>query len=128
MERLDTVAEHRRDCCREYAAALGDIGDLVMPAAEATQPLYYFPVLVDNKFELLERARKRLIELVAWPTRTPIYPLEHAEDLVRYGYESGSCPEAERIARRLVGLPTHLRITPGTRRRVASLFAGGGQT
>lgn len=127
LERLDGVAAHRKRCCEDYARALGGREDVLLPAEGTDQPLYYFPVLVADKFEVLRRARGRLVELVAWPTRTPIYPVERMEDLARYGYRTGSCPEAERVAGHLIGLPTHPRVSAKTRQKVVSLFSDGAQ-
>ena len=56
-------------------------------------------------------AKKSGVEIIPWPGTTPIYPLENPDELIQLGYESGSCPNAEWIAGRLVGLPTHLGMT-----------------
>ena len=73
---------------------------------ERREPLYFFPVLTLEKERLLDAARARHLELVAWPIRTPIYPVESESALPRYAYMPGSCPRAEELARCLVGLPT----------------------
>jgi dTDP-4-amino-4,6-dideoxygalactose transaminase len=97
---------------------LRDLKDFMLPTADGSLPLYYFPILLQEKESLLHHARKRHIELIAWPTRTPIYPLDNARDLLAYGYEPGRCPMAEDVAAKLVGLPTHSRITASDRRRI----------
>jgi dTDP-4-amino-4,6-dideoxygalactose transaminase len=50
-----------------------------------------------------------------------MYPLERLEALRQYGYEPGSCPVAEEIASRLIGLPTEQDITAEYRRRISAL-------
>jgi dTDP-4-amino-4,6-dideoxygalactose transaminase len=122
-------ADHRRLCCEEYARALSDptrniAESLQLVPISAAHPLFYFPVLANNKRELLSEARTRRIEVIAWPTSTPIYPIEHARELRAYGYEPGCCPVAEDVAGRLIGLPTHMQITPSDRRRIVTLLAG----
>lgn len=125
--RLETLVAHLRHCCAEYAKALCERSspdfDLI-PAVknEVAQPLYYFPILARNKPGLLRAAQSRHVELVAWPLSAPIYPLERTNDLRNYGYEPGVCPVAEAIAERLVGLPTHSRMTDAERRRVIELL------
>jgi dTDP-4-amino-4,6-dideoxygalactose transaminase len=68
-------------------------------------------VLTENKNGLLAAAKRSRVEIIPWPGTTPIYPLEHPDELIQLGYESGSCPNAEWIAGQLVGLPTHLGMT-----------------
>jgi perosamine synthetase len=122
LDRVAAIAQHRRLCCVEYRNALSGIKDLDLPAARTSQPLYYFPVFVRNKERLLEKARKKHIEIIAWPRKTPIYPVQRLGDLQRYGYEPGSCPVAEKVALKLVGLPTHEKITSSTQSRIIDLL------
>jgi dTDP-4-amino-4,6-dideoxygalactose transaminase len=122
MSRLQGVKHHRALCCREYAAALGGMAAVGTITGTDPGPLYYFPVLVDRKEELLRNARSRRIQLVPWPIRTPIYPVEDESALPRYGYVAGSCPIAEQVARRLIGLPTDLTIGPAHRQAALDLL------
>jgi dTDP-4-amino-4,6-dideoxygalactose transaminase len=108
LREIDTIVAHRRLCAEEYAAALSTVDGITLPCLASPQPLYYFPVLVDDKDALLREARRQRVELIAWPVRTPIYPIERHEELAQLGYERGSNPVAEDVARRLVGLPTDL--------------------
>jgi dTDP-4-amino-4,6-dideoxygalactose transaminase len=117
-------ADHRRAACEAYREALTERPGLSMPAPVTDEPLLYFPVLVPHKSALLAEARRRHLEIVAWPGSTPIYPIERADALNRYGYAPGSCPGAERVARSLVGLPTDPRISPPHRARIIDLVAG----
>lgn len=130
LQGVRLLAAHRRGCGEEYERALRELRGLGLIAGAAEEPLYYFPVLVSRKRALLQEARRRRIEAVAWPLHAPIYPLERTEDLGQYGYVPGSCPVAEDVAARLVGLPTRREATPGHRRRVVDLLirhaAGGG--
>jgi dTDP-4-amino-4,6-dideoxygalactose transaminase len=119
---LERIVEHRRAACRDYAAALANVPGLELPIADSGRPLYYFPVFVERKDELLETARRRRIELVAWPIKTVIYPIEDAALLPNYGYLPGSCPVAERVAGKLVGLPTDQVTTPRHRAAVVDLL------
>jgi len=126
MRRVRSWIEQRRACCAEYAEALTGEESLVLPANGSAEPLYYFPVLVERKDALLELARRRRVPVVPWPISTPIYPIVRVEDLAEYGYTLGSCPVAEDVARRLVGLPTDARMTPDVRRRVIRLLRDHG--
>jgi len=121
LSSVESLAAHRRLCCAEYRQALGDLDGLRLPPADVRQPLYYFPVLVERKEELLNAARTRQIEIIAWPMRAPIYPIVDIESLHQYGYRPGSCPVAEEVAAKLVGLPTHARMAAEHRARVIDL-------
>ncbi len=124
LRRIEDLASHRRLCCAEYARDLSAANNLKLASVNAEQPLYYFPILAPNKPELLRQAQARHVELIAWPAKAPIYPFESAQDLRAYGYEPGACPVAEDVAAKLVGLPTHSKITAEHRRRIISLLMG----
>jgi hypothetical protein len=95
---------------------------LEMPCAGSTEPLYFFPVLVKRKEELLRKARRKRLELIAWPLKEPIYPVETESQLSTYGYEPGSCPVAETVSRHLIGLPTDVRTGARHRQAVIELL------
>ena len=122
LKQVDTIVAHRRLCCAEYAAALSGTPNLTLPCPTPENPLYCFPVLVRGKEALLRKARRQRIELIPWPMRTPIYPVEKENELPRYGYQPGSCPVAEGVARRLVGLPTDLATRASQRAAVVELL------
>jgi dTDP-4-amino-4,6-dideoxygalactose transaminase len=119
---LEQVVRHRRLCTADYASAITDMRHVEVATVDTSLPLYYFPVLVRDKPTLLQSARRQRIELIAWPRRTPIYPIDDASRLSAYGYEPGRCPVAESVAARLVGLPTHSRITARHRTRLMTLL------
>ena len=95
---------------------------------EVRGPLYYFPLRVADKPGLLALARRRRIEIVAWPIRFPIYPVEVEAELAALGYDPGRCPVAERVGETLVGLPTTAGDDQAEMERVVALVkdAGGG--
>ncbi len=122
LDRLAELAAHRQACCADYDAALGTpAAGWEIPPAAATQPLLYFPVLTSRKRMALDAAKSRRLPIIPWPGSTPIYPLERLEALRSYGYEPGSCPVAESVASRLIGLPTEPDITADHRRRIAAV-------
>jgi dTDP-4-amino-4,6-dideoxygalactose transaminase len=118
---LEAAVAHRREACARYSGALRRLDGIALPCLDSPLPLYYFPVLVPGKDALLAWARRRLIQIVAWPIRTTIYPVETEASLRQYGYEPGSCGVAENVATRLVGLPTDPSISVRHLRRVTGL-------
>jgi dTDP-4-amino-4,6-dideoxygalactose transaminase len=111
LKKINHIVDHRQHCCSMYAEALKGSDDLHLPVFNRNQPLHYFPILVERKQELLAKARKKRIEIIPWPIKTPIYPIENEKLLLKYGYRPGTCPVAENIASRLIGLPTHTKVT-----------------
>ncbi|HSA54618.1 MAG TPA: DegT/DnrJ/EryC1/StrS family aminotransferase [Gemmatimonadaceae bacterium] len=114
------VARHRAASCVWYASALGECSTLAS-TSPAGEGLYYFPVMVRRKQDLLREASRRGVEIVPWPVTTPIYPVTDVEQLGRYGYVSGTCPVAEEVAAGLVGLPTDPRVSGKERERAVAL-------
>jgi dTDP-4-amino-4,6-dideoxygalactose transaminase len=106
MASVDAEALHRRRRCLDYSAAMRGWDEVALPCVDMDRPLYFFPVLVRDKDDLLQRAKRRRIEMVAWPLHAPIYPVMDVHELRAYHYQSGSCPVAEDVAARIVGLPT----------------------
>ena len=115
-------AANRQSNCADYDKALQGIKDLKTPCAGASEPLYYFPALIKEKDDLLREARRRLIEIIPWPMRTPIYPVERESELLAYGYRPGSCPVAEETARCLIGLPTASKVDQRRRDALITLL------
>ncbi len=122
LAEIEAIVRHRRLCCEDYASGLRRIRAVEVPQLVPRQPLFYFPVLVRDKPGFLKRARKRHLEIIAWPLGTPMYPVERKEDLARYGYQPGSCPIAENVADRLVGLPTDFAATAAKRKAALELI------
>jgi len=126
VERLPAIAAHRRACCDDYRARLSQqpgSPSIELPPIVNGQPLLYFPVLTGRKTATLEAARARRLPIIPWPGSTVVYPVERRDALRSYGYEPGSCPVAESIASRLIGLPTDLDITVNHRQRITVLVA-----
>lgn len=122
MRKIPALAEQRRACCNEYAHALESTPGITRPLDAGSAPLYYYPVLIERKPELLQRARRQRVEIIPWPIAAPVYPLEDIQAMAMFGYRPGDCPVAESVATRLVGLPTHEKITERVRNKVIALL------
>jgi dTDP-4-amino-4,6-dideoxygalactose transaminase len=118
LARADEWTRQRRACCDDYRSLLAGCGGLLLPGFDTRRPLYYFPVRTRRKQDVLKQARRRRIELIAWPNRTPIYPVETIARLRAYGLDPAACPVAAELAGELIGLPTHDKITPRHRREI----------
>ena len=105
--------EHRRRLSRLYDRSIVGLQHVrAMPTAPKSC-LYYTPILIEDKPRMLATARRHRRELIAWPISFPIFPIENREELAHCGYREGSCPNAERIARSLCGLPLDIDTETG---------------
>lgn len=99
FKRFDQIQQHRLSISKIYIRHfLKNASPLVL------QPYLRFPVLCENRDRLLGDLKKHQIFLGTWyevisPRGVPLSKL---------GYRRGSCPNAERIAAKIVNLPTQV--------------------
>lgn len=129
LRRVRAIARHSLALCAAYREALTDVPGLSLPLRDILRPLYYFPVLTrdsDAKERLVAAARHAHVELISWPAKAPIYPVLETAKLRRFGYEAGSCPVSEDLARRVICLPTHEKIDARQSQRIIELVTRQG--
>jgi len=68
-----------------------------------------FPMLVENRSELLNAARRSRIEIGDW-FNAPLHPAGCPPEV--FDYEAGMCPIAEAASSRVINLPTHQHTSP----------------
>lgn len=124
LDDVDRRVQHAAELAGMYHTALGALASIRRVTGAMDSPLYYYPVITSNKPALLEAARRRRLELIAWPLSTPIYPIERTVELEQSEYVPGSCPNAEAIATALCGLPVDLMATRHNAERLIELFRG----
>ncbi|MCB9882286.1 MAG: DegT/DnrJ/EryC1/StrS aminotransferase family protein [Planctomycetes bacterium] len=123
VKTLEERVRHALVCTADYSSQrFRAVPHIELPILDPSEPLHWFPVFTPRKEALLERARKRRVEIVPWPWKSPIYPLSRDEDLMALGLARGACPVAETVARELVGLPTHLKVDTGSRDRLLQVL------
>lgn len=111
--------EHRRQVTAQYDQALRASGWPIPPRLEGTSILRY-PVLVGNKEELLEKARRGQIELGSW-FETPLHPTPLAQH-AHFGYDVRQYSNAAQMAARVVNLPLHQWVSPAEAERIVEFF------
>jgi dTDP-4-amino-4,6-dideoxygalactose transaminase len=119
LAKMDVLFEHRKSITALYDRELAEQGRPALTRPEGSMLLRY-PVRASNKLELLDKAKKALVELGSW-FETPLHPLPLSEH-PRLGYRVGQCPNAERAARETVNLPLHSQVTPEEALRVLEFF------
>jgi dTDP-4-amino-4,6-dideoxygalactose transaminase len=110
---LDRDNAYRRQIAIWYDELLNSKKEIdlfpVLPGHEISQHLY--PIQVDDRDELM-----------VFLNAANIFPGVHYRintDYPMYRYAQGTCPNAERAAKRLISLPLHLKITRTDVERIA---------
>jgi dTDP-4-amino-4,6-dideoxygalactose transaminase len=115
MHRLEANLAHRRRLGALYDELLAQAGWPMTPLPASMDPvLVRYPVRVADKDKAVAGAPKARVELGTW-FECPLHPKETQMSL--YDYYAGMCPVAERAAREVVNLPTHVRAGPATAQR-----------
>ncbi|MDZ4296513.1 MAG: DegT/DnrJ/EryC1/StrS family aminotransferase [Patescibacteria group bacterium] len=123
FRRLEKFNEYRRGIAHYYETELMQLNERINNTPQHAQqetyrlPLVHegatpvwlrYPVCCANAAELLTAARKKGIYLGDW-YREVVAP--QGTDLATMGYHKGACPVAERMAERVINLPTYPRLS-----------------
>jgi dTDP-4-amino-4,6-dideoxygalactose transaminase len=112
FKKLERFNEHRRKIAKFYEENLK--GKFELPLAKKNEDVLAtflrFPILVSGDTdEISKAARKRRIYLDDGWRKTLIVPPD--TDISKMRYIFGSCPKAEKLAKMLLNLPTHINIS-----------------
>jgi len=114
FKKLKRFNNHRREIADFYIESLRNT-KFILPLnrnREDVQPTFIrFPILVENidTDKILEEARKRKIYLNDGWRKSPVVPPD--TDIKRMQYKRRSCPKAEKVAKNIINLPTHINIS-----------------
>ena len=109
LRQLESQTKHRVWVANQYRSHIANASVKHIPLEAGVAPVFgRYPMLVEDKPEWIEGAKKARVELADFYA-TPVHPLE-GDGLRRVGYEPGSCPNAEWIAKRVVSLPTGTQV------------------
>ncbi len=93
LKKFEQIQKQRATICQIYNKKISKLS------------LLRFPLLVENRDLILERARKQNIYLGQWYNQ-PVAP--KGIPLKRLGYQMGCCPVAEKICQQIINLPTNI--------------------
>ncbi|MBU4299567.1 aminotransferase class V-fold PLP-dependent enzyme [Patescibacteria group bacterium] len=124
FKKMEKFNGHRRRIANLYEIELKDAG-FVLPLAkplEGRKPVFMrYPILTNkNTDEILEKARKRKIYLDDGWRKTPLVPPD--TEIAKMEYNLGSCPRAEKIAKNIINLPTHINISQKDAKRITNFL------
>ncbi len=109
LQKFDRTQQQRAKICRVYSRFLKKSNQQLVIN---NRPLIRFPLLVNNRDEILAYAKERNIFLGTWYDQI-VAPKEL--DLGRVEYKSGSCPKAEETCQKIINLPTNISVNEAER-------------
>lgn len=109
MKLIDKFNDHRIEIANLYNEKLSSAKNISFPKSDPRSKniFLWYTILVPNKKELIEKARKNRIILGDWFPQI-IGPAEI--NLEKMGYKKRSCPVAEKVSSMCVNLPTNYRV------------------
>ena len=112
FKKLEKFISHQREIAKFYDKSLS------AAAPAARQPLFRpgriymrYSLLIENQNpdKILKKARRQKIFLDDGWRKTPIVPPDTNQ--AKMGYVLGSCPQAEKVAKHILNLPTHINVS-----------------
>lgn len=102
LKKLNRFNVNRKRISEYYFENLKDVG-LNMPARVPGAVWLRFPIFTKSASNLFAFLKKRKVLPGDW-YRKPVVPVFNLSDV---GYRKGSCPNAERLGRQIINLPTY---------------------
>jgi len=124
FKKLERFNEHRRKIAAFYEKELKRKGftlPLAKPFEKRLPTFMRYPVLVNEDTDrILAESRKQKIYLDDGWRKSPIVPPD--TDLKKMKYIQGSCSKAEKIAKQIINLPTHINISQKDAQKIANFL------
>lgn len=118
LKKLERFNNHRKRIASLYEKEL--LGTAyTMPELRDGSIFLRFPIRHEKAHEIIKKAWRKNLLLGDWYT-TPIAP--HDTNIEKFGYEWGSCPTAERLAKITLNLPTHIRISEREAKKIVQFL------
>ncbi len=121
FEKLDRFLAHQKKIANFYRENLAGLG-LKLPLKSTGRVYMRFSVLVKgvDTDKILKKARKKNIFLDDGWRKTPLVPYDTDHQKMKYYW--GDCPTAERVARRIVNLPTSIQISNKKAKKITNFL------
>ncbi len=118
LQHLKEFNQHRIFLAKQYQEHIQNV-QIEIPKDIQNIPFLRFPILVDNPQKLHNMAQKEGILLGDW-YNSVIAPHDAHEDTM--GYTKGSCPQAEKLAKKSLNIPTHFHIAQKDQEKIIKLL------
>ena len=122
MKLIGKFNKHRIKIAKLYQEKLSNHKNVALPklTANSKNVFLWFTILVENKKELIKKAKKNHIILGDWFPQV-VGPAKI--NLEKCDYKKGSCPIAEEVSSKCVNLPTHFRMDEEDIKRVVEVIS-----
>lgn len=108
--KLSNITEKSKNIALQYRNKIFSLPVSHISVSNDIDVIYArYPLLAINKNAILNAAHKANVELADWYA-TPIHPLKR-DDWNKVGYQEGECPNAEKLSKKIVTLPTHEKVS-----------------
>lgn len=128
FKKLEKFISHQREIAKIYDENLNESG-FILPQENPERIYMRYPILIPhpislgaglienkNTDKILKMARRKRIFLNDGWRKTPIVPPD--TDQTKMQYLFGSCPKAEKIAKNILNLPTHINISENETKKI----------
>jgi perosamine synthetase len=109
FNKLKRFNSHRKEIAHFYKENLKETSFSFITENDEGSIFMRFPVFVDNSNEIIKRARKERILLNDGWRKSSIVPPDTNTEKMKYS--KGTCLEAEKVADKILNLPTHINIS-----------------
>jgi dTDP-4-amino-4,6-dideoxygalactose transaminase len=111
-EKIEKFNKHRREIVEIYSEKFGI-------KYKNGEQLLRFPILVENRNEIIKKAKSMGVTLGDWYKKILYAPEENLE---RLGYHKGDCPNTEYINERIINFPTFINVISDDAKRIANII------
>lgn len=108
LEKMPVFIEHRKSIAALYDSYFHEMPGIVVQGSVEGSTFLRYSIAVDRRDELFSYMKSKRIPLGDWYT-VPVGPAD--TDLQAACYVNTNCVQAEKLAREVLNLPTHIHIT-----------------
>ena len=121
IEKVEQDIKFREKTALQYEKFLSQAGLKTNKLGPGNRPVYLrYPLLVNQKQEIINQVRKKRIELGDWYISV-VHPLKDKE-LAMVNYQLGSCPKAEEAAQKIITLPIYGKVKLGNIKKAVNFL------
>lgn len=121
LNKLNKILAHQKEIAEYYNKKLQSL-PLELPLESPGRIYMRYPIILKtgDSGQILNLLRKQKIFLDDGWRKTPIVPPDTIQE--KMGYRAGDCPVAEKVARNIINLPTHINISEEKAQKIASFI------
>lgn len=120
FSKLEEMNKHRQEIAKIYDKML-DSAKVKKPVLTDDNIFLRYTILIDNQEELIKIAKKHKVIFGNWYDSV-IAPKDKEVNLLKTGYVVGDCPNAEKLTKMTVNLPTNKNINYTQAKMIAELI------